>query len=91
MVDVLSDEEIEDQLPRGWSREGSEIVRTFSFDDYLAGVEFAVECAEVAEEEFHHPELLIGYEEVTIRLTTHDADGITERDIHMAELFNELA
>lgn len=90
MSDLLSDAELEEQVPGHWTVDGDEITRTFEFDDYLAGVQFAVECAELAEEEFHHPTITIGYEEVEIRLTSHDSGGITERDIHMAELYDDI-
>ncbi|MFB6173100.1 MAG: 4a-hydroxytetrahydrobiopterin dehydratase [Halobacteriales archaeon] len=90
MADVLSDREIERGLPDGWSREGEEITRTYEFDDYLEGVQFAVECAEIADEEFHHPDLRIGFREIEIRLTNHEAGGITEQDLHMAELFDDV-
>ena len=48
MADLLSDEEVEAQLPDGWDREGDEIVRTFEFDAYLDGVGFAAAAAVVA-------------------------------------------
>ncbi|USZ70655.1 4a-hydroxytetrahydrobiopterin dehydratase [Natronosalvus halobius] len=86
MADVLSDDEISDRLPETWDREGDEIVRVYEFDDYLRGVNFAQMVGEIAESQFHHPEITIRYEEVEIRLTTHDAGGITENDIEMAEL-----
>jgi 4a-hydroxytetrahydrobiopterin dehydratase len=90
MSDVLSDSELEKNVPRHWTVDGDEITRTFEFDDYLGGVQFAVECAELAEEEFHHPTIMIGYKQVEVRLTSHDSGGVTDRDIHMAELFNEI-
>lgn len=90
MSDLLSDTELEKQVPQHWTVEGDEIARTFEFDDYLAGVQFTVECAELAEEEFHHPTIIIGYQEVEVRLTSHDSGGITDRDIHMAELYNDI-
>lgn len=90
MTDLLSDAELEEKVPRKWTVDGDEIVRTFTFDDYLDGVEFTVECAELAEEEFHHPTITIGYNEVEVRLTSHDSGGITDRDVHMAELFNDI-
>ena len=90
MADLLSDDQIRDRTPDGWEREGDEIVRTFEFDDYLEGVAFASEVAEIAEEEFHHPEIRIGYEEVEVRFTSHEAGGITDDDVHMAELTNDL-
>ncbi|WP_247002448.1 4a-hydroxytetrahydrobiopterin dehydratase [Halosolutus gelatinilyticus] len=86
MADLLSDEEIDDRLPEAWSRDGDEIVRTYEFDDYLRGVNFAQMVGEIAEAQFHHPEIVIRYEEVEIRLTSHEAGGITDDDIEMAEL-----
>ena len=41
MSETLTDEEIADRLPDGWSRDGDEIIRTFEFDSYLEGVGFA--------------------------------------------------
>ncbi|AHG04550.1 pterin-4-alpha-carbinolamine dehydratase [Halobacterium sp. DL1] len=90
MADVLSDDEIERRIPKRWSRDGDEITRTYEFDDYLRGVAFATEVGELAEEEFHHPEIRIGYEEVEVRFTSHEAGGVTEQDIHMAELCDDL-
>ena len=89
MAELLSDEEIDRQLPDGWERDGDEIVRTYEFDDYLKGVEFATHVGEVAEEEFHHPEIRIRYEEVEVRLTSHEEGGITEQDVRLANLFDE--
>jgi 4a-hydroxytetrahydrobiopterin dehydratase len=86
MADLLSDDEIEAQLPDEWDREGDEIVRTYEFDDYLRGVNFAQMVGEIAESQFHHPEITIRYEEVEIRLTSHEEGGITDDDIEMAEL-----
>lgn len=89
MATLLDDEDIESGLPGGWERDGDEIVRTFTFDDYLVGVSFALEVAELAEAEFHHPTMEIGYEEVEVRFTSHEAGGITDRDLELAELTNE--
>ncbi|TYL38273.1 4a-hydroxytetrahydrobiopterin dehydratase [Natronococcus pandeyae] len=86
MADLLSDDEIDAQLPDEWTQEGDEIVRTYEFDDYLRGVNFAQMVGEIAEAQFHHPEIVIRYEEVEIRLTSHEAGGITDDDIEMAEL-----
>lgn len=91
MTDVLSEEEIDAQLPAGWAREGDEIARTFEFDAYLDGIGFAAGAGGLAEDAFHHPEMIIGWREVEIRLTTHDAGGITEKDIDLATRLNELA
>lgn len=87
MVEPLSDEEIAERIPDGWERDGDEIVRTYEFDEYMAGLAHASVVGEIAEAENHHPIITIDYEEVEVRLTTHEADGITERDLDMAELF----
>jgi 4a-hydroxytetrahydrobiopterin dehydratase len=91
MSDLLSDEEITAQLPDGWERDGDEIVRTFEFDSYLEGLGFASAAGGLAEEAFHHPEMTIGWREVEVRLTTHDAGGITGKDTDLAERFDEIA
>ncbi len=86
MADLLSDEEIEGLLPEGWTREGDEIVRIYEFDDYLRGVNFAQMVGEIAEAQFHHPEMIVRYAELEIRLTSHEEGGITDKDVEMAEL-----
>ncbi|MEF8852007.1 MAG: 4a-hydroxytetrahydrobiopterin dehydratase [Haloarculaceae archaeon] len=90
MAETLSDEEITAQLPDEWHREGDEIVRTYEFDAYLDGVGFAAGAGGVAQDAFHHPEITISWREVEIRLTTHDAGGITEKDLDLAERFDDL-
>lgn len=90
MSDLLSDEEIETRLPAGWEREDEEIVRTYEFESYLEGVGFAGGVGGLAEEAFHHPEMTIGWQSVEVRLTTHDAGGITQNDVDLAERINEL-
>lgn len=89
MADVLDDDEIQDRLPSEWEQDGDEIVRVYEFDDYLMGVSFATDVGEVAEEEFHHPTIVIRYEEVEVRLTSHEEGGITDTDIRLAELFDD--
>ncbi|MFC7201510.1 4a-hydroxytetrahydrobiopterin dehydratase [Halospeciosus flavus] len=90
MAELLSDEEIDEQLPEGWEREGEEIVRTYEFDDYLTGVAFASEVGELADDEFHHPEIRIRYDEVEVRFTSHEEGGITDKDVEMARECNAL-
>jgi 4a-hydroxytetrahydrobiopterin dehydratase len=90
MSERLSDDEIDEQLPAGWDREGDEIVRTYDFDSYLDGVGFAAGAGGVAEEAWHHPEMTITWGEVEVRLTTHDAGGLTEKDMALAARFNEI-
>jgi 4a-hydroxytetrahydrobiopterin dehydratase len=90
MAELLSDSEIDAQLPEGWDRDGDEIVRTYEFDSYLDGVGFAAGAGGLAEEAWHHPEMRITWGEVEVRLTTHDAGGITAKDIDLAGRFDEV-
>jgi len=90
MADLLSEEEIAERLPADWDRDGDEIVRAYEFDSYLEGVGFASGAAGLAEEAFHHPELIVDWREVEVRLTTHDAGGITTNDTELATRFDEL-
>ncbi len=85
MADLLSEDEIADLVPDGWKQEGDEIVRVYEFDDYLRGVNFAQMIGEIAQAQAHHPELIIRYSELEVRLTTHEDGGVTDADIEMAE------
>jgi 4a-hydroxytetrahydrobiopterin dehydratase len=86
MADRLSDEEIAEHLPDNWEQGDDEIVRVYEFEDYLRGVNFAQMVGEIAEAQFHHPEIVIRYSGVEIRLTSHEEGGVTDKDIEMAEL-----
>ncbi|MFC5972440.1 4a-hydroxytetrahydrobiopterin dehydratase [Halomarina salina] len=90
MADTLSDDEIESRIPDDWERDGDEIVRTYEFDSYLAGVGFAAGAGGVAQDAFHHPSITIDYGEVEVRLTSHEEGGITEKDVDLAERFDDL-
>lgn len=90
MSEVLDDDTIENRLPEHWSLDGDEIVRVYEFDDYLTGVAFASEVGELADEQFHHPEIRVRYDEVEVRFTNHEAGGVTEQDVDMAERTDAL-
>lgn len=68
----------------GWTREQAEIVRTFKFHSYMAGVEFVNQVARLAEEANHHPDIQLGWRKVTVRLSTHSKGGLTELDFELA-------
>jgi len=86
MTDLLSDEEIAQQLPDDWDRDGDTIVRVYEFDDFLGAAGFAGAVAGLAEDAWHHPDgMEVRWGELEVRLTTHDAGGITEKDIALAE------
>lgn len=68
----------------GWVMEGREIVKTYTFSTYLNGIDFVNSVAQQAEAMDHHPDLMVGWRRVTVRLTTHSAGGITDLDLRLA-------
>lgn len=69
-----------------WRVAGQELVRSYRFATFRQAVDFVNRVAEIAEREDHHPDIDIRYREVTLRLTTHDAGGLTFRDPKLAAL-----
>jgi len=68
----------------GWRYDGDHLVREFEFEDFLAAIAFIGRVAPLAEAAEHHPELRNVHRHVDVRLRTHDAGGITERDVALA-------
>jgi 4a-hydroxytetrahydrobiopterin dehydratase len=68
----------------GWTRDGAAIQRTWRFVDFKAAMIFVNGVAALAEKANHHPDVAIHYNEVTLRLWSHDAGGLTGRDFDLA-------
>ena len=68
-----------------WSETGEQLQRTFQFDDFKAAMGFVQRIADYAEQQQHHPDILIRYNKVTITVSTHDAGGITTNDFALAK------
>jgi 4a-hydroxytetrahydrobiopterin dehydratase len=77
----------------GWREaEGREaITKTFLFQDFAAAFGFMTQAALAAEAMNHHPEWKNVYNRVEVLLTTHDAGGLTTRDIALARRMDEIA
>ena len=71
------------QLP-DWKIEAGELVRTFSFDDFVASLGFVNWVGALAEAAGHHPDIDIRYNRVRLALVTHDAGGLTVKDFELA-------
>lgn len=67
-----------------WRLEGTEIVRTFTFRNFVESVEFVNRVTEIAEEANHHPDVDIRWNKVTLRLSTHSQGGLTAADFALA-------
>ena len=73
------------ELPDWALREdGKAIARTFKFGDFNAAFGFMTRVALYADKHDHHPEWSNVYNKVEVRLTTHDAGGLTQRDVALA-------
>ncbi|MXP47217.1 4a-hydroxytetrahydrobiopterin dehydratase [Altererythrobacter luteolus] len=93
-VAKLTEAERDDALIQldGWTlgRDGAAIERTFKFANFVEAFGFMTSVAILAEKQDHHPEWFNVYNRVEITLTTHDADGLSQRDIKLAKAIEEL-
>ena len=67
-----------------WVTEGETITRTFTFEDFAEAIGFVTRVGVAAERAFHHPDIDIRWNRVTLSLTSHDVGGLTERDTELA-------
>src|ERR1700759_636821 len=95
MVEKLSGEARQSALKGlpGWSEAGggNAIARKFTFKDFNEAFGFMSRVALVAEKNDHHPEWRNVYRTVEVLLSTHDAGGVTARDIDLAKAMNAIA
>lgn len=77
----------------GWSAvdERDAIQKTFLFTDFNAAFGFMTQVALLAEKMDHHPEWSNVYNRVVVLLTTHDANGVTELDVRLAQFMDRAA
>jgi len=80
-------------IPDGWTRseEGTALTRSHRFTDFAQAFAFLTRVAAHAEAVDHHPEFTSVWNRVDFRLTSHDAGGVTERDVEMAKAIDALA
>jgi 4a-hydroxytetrahydrobiopterin dehydratase len=78
---------------KGWSEAGGRdaITKKFVFADFNEAFGFMTRAALIAEKLDHHPEWFNVYKTVEVTLSTHDAGGLTERDIKLAEAMDKIA
>ncbi len=95
MVDKLSDSERETALQAlsSWTHdpERDAITRAFRFANFSEAFAFMARAALLAEKMDHHPEWFNVYNKVDVTLTTHDCDGLSERDVKMAKAMEGFA
>lgn len=74
-----------------WKKKGAAIARTFQFKDFPAAIKFVNAVAKLAEKAWHHPDIDVRWNKVTLTLTTHSEGGLTEKDFKLARKFVGLA
>jgi 4a-hydroxytetrahydrobiopterin dehydratase len=89
----LTDEQINTALSAlpDWTLAGGKLHREYKFKDFIHAFGFMATAAIAIEARNHHPEWSNVWNRVTIDLTTHDAQGVTEKDISLAELLESIA
>jgi 4a-hydroxytetrahydrobiopterin dehydratase len=90
---ALSETEIKELIRdnlKGWSFDGTFLVKSFKFKDFVNAFSFMTAIAIQAEKIDHHPDWANVYNTVNIKLNTHDAHGITKLDSDLAHIIEDL-
>lgn len=90
-LDMASVSEYLKQTPNWTSPDGKTITRNLKFKDFKEAMIFVNKVAEIAEQEGHHPDMLISYNKVDFKLMTHAIGGLSDNDFILAAKINELA
>jgi 4a-hydroxytetrahydrobiopterin dehydratase len=93
-IQKLNSEEITQALKTtsGWILEPDEAFmhKQWQFDTFKTAMDFITEVADIAERQNHHPEFLSVYRKMRVRLSTHDASGLTQKDFDLATAIDSL-
>ena len=89
---LLTDDEIAAALAGlpGWQRDGGCLRRQYAFADFRAAFAFMGQVAALAEAQDHHPDWCNSWNRLDIRLSTHEAGGITALDVRLAAAIDAL-
>jgi 4a-hydroxytetrahydrobiopterin dehydratase len=92
MSDLLEADDLSSALKKcpEWEYEKKAITRTVEFEEFADAIDFVNDLAEIAEEAQHHPDITIRHTKVSLKLTTHDAGGVTNLDIELAQRVDNL-
>jgi 4a-hydroxytetrahydrobiopterin dehydratase len=83
-------EKLKAQLP-GWEVvDGHHLTRSFQFPDFKTALDFVNRAGDVAEQEGHHPDLMLSWGKVDVKTWTHKIDGLTESDFILAAKIDRL-
>jgi len=87
MVETLNDESIRGWVGgrEGWKQSGQTLTKEFRFTSFRNSIVFVNRVASLADDVDHHPDIDIRYTTVSLTLTTHEANGLTQKDLDLAE------
>jgi len=89
----LSQADIDQRMKtiNGWTLQGDEIRKQYTFKDFVAAIAFVNRLAPIAEAADHHPDILINYKRVTLTYSTHSEGGLTDKDFTGAAAADAIA
>ena len=97
-MDILNTGELQTALTElnrtqagSWTSDGQTLTREFRFADFSRAFGFMTSVALLAEKADHHPDWANVYNRVSINLTTHEAGGLTQRDLDLAAAIDDVA
>lgn len=90
----LSHNEVKDRLKKlsGWRLDGGAITKDFEFKDFAQALDFMNQVGMVADKDLnHHPDWHNSYNKVSMSLTTHSVQGLTDKDFKLAKVADNIA
>jgi 4a-hydroxytetrahydrobiopterin dehydratase len=93
LTELLGPSEVDAALSRrglAWRRDGDELVKEVDRGDFAGALAYVNRVGQLAEEVNHHPDVEIRWRTVVLRLSTHSAGGLTERDLSLAARIDVL-
>ncbi|MBY6049887.1 4a-hydroxytetrahydrobiopterin dehydratase [Vannielia litorea] len=82
---------LEELEAAGWARDGEVLAKTFKFRNFSEAFGWMARVALAAEKADHHPDWSNSWNKVEVRLTTHSAGALTEKDLKLASVMEKLA
>ena len=79
------------ETPEGWERDGDSMVKTYEFPTFDAAIQFMTSAVAPINEMNHHPTWSNTYDKVRVELSSHDAGTVTDRDVRLAAVLDQLA
>lgn len=87
----IADALVADERLHGWWLDDSALVVALRTRSFRRGLEVVARVGEAAEEAGHHPDILLTYGRVRVTITSHDAGGVTVRDVRLARAVSSIA